>query len=439
MTPPDTAGIVPAVERALVAAGIPADAPVLVAFSGGADSTALLVAARRLGRRVVALHCNFHLRGDESNRDERFCRHMAERLGAEIRVSHFDVPARMRATGESLEMAARELRYEWFAQCRAEIADRAASPLVPLLTGHHAGDNVETFFLNLMRGSGLRGLAAIPSSRDYILRPLLAIPKSAIVSFLSDAALPFITDSSNLVPDVKRNRLRLQALPALDEMFPGFSAEVSRSALNLRRDFQLLSALVADRRSLFEDCDGAIDVAALASEPLASSLLYHFLDGALHIHTIERILADTSATGRIFQGSGGVRWLLDRGKLRPLSSDDPVAPVPPHISSQLLPVADFAPGRDPAVMWLDADAIPPDAEWQLRPWRHADRIAPFGMRGTRPVSSIIAEAKIPLHRKSHVWILLCNDTPLWVVGIRASCHFAVNESTKRVWRLQAEL
>lgn len=427
--------------RALSKAGATGDTPLAVAFSGGADSTALLVAACATGRDVTALHCNFHLRGAESDRDEQFCRRLAATLGVELRVKHFDVHARMAATGESLEMAARELRYAWFDSEERRLCAEKGAAMVPLLVAHHADDNVETFMLNLMRGSGLRGLAAIPPRRGYIVRPLLGITRKDILEYLREQGVEYVTDSSNLVADVMRNKLRLKVLPAMEELFPGFSRAVGQSAQHLRDDLELLQSLTDGLRSRCEAPGGwGIDIKKIAAEPCAASLLYHILGGALHRHTVERILASTDASGKIFEGSGGARWLLDRGVLRPVEAiEADERPQAPRIEAGLLPVEAFAPTSDPTVMWLDADALPADARWELRPWRHGDRISPFGMKGSRAVSSLLAEARVPLTEKGGVWLLQCNGVTLWVIGLRTSRHFAVTKNTRRVWRLEAKI
>ena len=254
--------------RALSEAGATGDTPLAVAFSGGADSTALLVAACATGRDVTALHCNFHLRGAESDRDEQFCRRLAATLGVELRVKHFDVHARMAATGESLEMAARELRYAWFDSEERRLCAEKGAAMVPLLVAHHADDNVETFMLNLMRGSGLRGLAAIPPRRGYIVRPLLGITRKEILEYLREQGVEYVTDSSNLVADVMRNKLRLKVLPAMEELFPGFSRAVGQSAQHLRDDLELLQSLTDGLRSRCEAPGGwGIDIKKIAAEP----------------------------------------------------------------------------------------------------------------------------------------------------------------------------
>lgn len=407
---------------------------VYVAFSGGADSMALLAAVCEAGYAANALHCNFHLRGEESDRDENFCRSMARRLEVPIRIKHFDVQARMDATGESVEMAARELRYAWFGEV-------CLSAGFPLLTAHHASDNVETFFLNLLRGSGLRGLSGIPPRRGQVMRPLIDATKKQITDYLEARGLSYVTDSTNLQPDYKRNRLRLHTLPSLCVEFPGAIEAVERTMANLRRDYSLLSAYIGELKKRHVDARGVISIEGLADDPLGAEKLYHILDGRLSLATVERILSGCDASGKEFQGSGNARYLLDRHTLVPLAGVDAATchtpSQPPSITAEVLPASSFQPSRNPMEIWLDGAVLDNRNHWQLRPWQHADRIAPFGMRGTKAVSDIISDAKVPLCAKSRVWVLVCDGEPVWVVGFRASRRFAVTEQSVRVVRLRA--
>ena len=191
--------------------GVEPEATLLVALSGGADSVALLRALLAVGRRVEAAHCNFHLRGAESERDQRFAESLCERLGVRLHTAGFDTRAEARRHGESIEMAARRLRYEWF----GHLLDRRTADVVAV--AHHADDNAETLLLNLVRGTGWRGLGGMGWRRGRVVRPMLGTTHEEAVGYLSRCGQPYVTDSSNLVPDVKRNRLRLEVMPRLRE------------------------------------------------------------------------------------------------------------------------------------------------------------------------------------------------------------------------------
>ena len=192
------------------------DAPVIVALSGGADSVALLAVLLRLGYDCRAAHCNFHLRGEESMRDMNHCRAVAEKLDVDLYVRDFDVSARRSAfPGESVEMACRELRYNWF----SDLLDRECAQAVAV--GHHREDRAETFMLNLMRGAGIAGLTSMRPQSGNVVRPLLPFTRREIEDYVAQHGLTFINDSSNASDAHRRNRLRNNIFPALEAAFPG--------------------------------------------------------------------------------------------------------------------------------------------------------------------------------------------------------------------------
>lgn len=422
--------------------GISRGATVLVAFSGGADSTALLAALVEAGYRCRALHCNFHLRGSESDRDAAFSRRMAARLGCEISVVDFDVEARRRLTGESVEMACRELRYEWFARMFAEATDRGENPAC-VAVAHHESDNIETFFLNTLRGSGLRGLRAIPPRRGIFMRPLLSVAKADIDAYLSSRNLDFIVDSSNLADTYRRNRVRNIVMPALREAFPDATSGIARTISHLRSDYGLLDALIERVGSALRLPDGSIDLRALSSLPHRDTMLFHMLRSAVPLPTVRRILAafDAGESGRTFPGHDGAAFMLDHGRL--MSADTSVSPShllsTPRITARTIPRRDFHPVRDPNRIWLDGSAaeIPSD-EWELRPWRAADRIRPFGMKGSRLVSDILSDAKVPLSQKPGCHVLTCRGEIVWLIGFRSSRLFPVTPDSDSVIELTAD-
>ena len=200
---------------------------VLVALSGGADSVGLLLMLRELGYTVESAHCNFHLRGAESQRDEEFVRRLCQRLDIPLHVREFDTTAYAHSQGMSIEMAARELRYGWFDQLCQE---RGISNVA---TAHHADDNVETLLLNLVRGTGLQGLCGIPPRNGRVVRPLLSVWRNDIVRYLEQKGQDYVTDSTNLQTDFTRNKIRLEVLPLLRQLNPAADANLQRCIENL--------------------------------------------------------------------------------------------------------------------------------------------------------------------------------------------------------------
>ena len=224
-------------------------ATVIVALSGGADSTAALAVLQMLGYQCVAAHCNFHLRGDESLRDQAAAEAIAGRLGCECRVQHFNVPERCQAAGESVEMACRSLRYEWFERLSRELS-------APVAVAHHREDRVETLLLNLLRGTGLAGLVSMSYRRDYVIRPLLDCSRAQIEDFCREQGLQWVDDSSNVSTVYRRNKLRINVLPQLEHDFPGAVEAITRSMAHLSEDAAFFARAVARRMELYTTADG---------------------------------------------------------------------------------------------------------------------------------------------------------------------------------------
>ena len=217
---------------------------VIVALSGGADSVATLCALRKAGCRVKALHCNFHLRKEESNRDMDFVKKLCLDLEVPLEIAEFNIDEyRVGRKGISVEMACRDLRHDWFRQRLAELSfDRIA-------TGHNADDNIETFFLNAFRGSGSRGLKGMTPDNGIIWRPLLKFHRKDILDYLDDNDLEYVVDSSNLENDYRRNILRNQIIPLLKKEWKGFENAMDKTIANLETENSLIEKIVEETLS----------------------------------------------------------------------------------------------------------------------------------------------------------------------------------------------
>lgn len=426
---------------------VPLGSRLIVGLSGGADSVALLAALSQLDFMVTAAHVNYGLRGAESDGDEQFVRTLCERLGVELRVLRADVKARMEVSGGSLEMACRDIRYEWFEALRNELGAEAVA------VAHHRDDQAETFLLNALRGSGIAGLRGMePRRAPAIVRPLLRVSRAEIVDFLHCKGLTWREDSTNAVADVKRNKVRLTVMPALREAFGDDAPQRITSTMEcLAEEERLLRHLVeAERKAVSvkgdsADCpcgrsaSGSLDVAALCRRhgSDAAALLFQMLRG----EGLTRSMADDIAADPMRPSARFGPFMLSRGILAPF--DDTPPPECRRLASladgpwalEELPMSEFQPGRDPSVAWFDADGIPAGARWELRTRRNGDRMRPFGMRGTRLLSDIYADAKLSPRRRAMQPVLLCNGIIAWLPGL-ANAHFApVGPSTTRLLRL----
>lgn len=418
------------------------DGTVIVALSGGADSVALLVALLRLGYDCTAAHCNFHLRGEESNRDMHSAERLTASLGIDLYVKDFDVAARRKLSGESLEMACRSLRYDWF----YDLLDRDGAQAIAV--GHHREDQAETFFLNLMRGSGMAGLAGMRPRTGHVVRPLLDVSRAEIEDFLRAEGIAWVVDSTNASDDFARNRLRNRLIPDMERLFPGAADAILRSMAFLRETHDFFTEAAASAIAPFTDANGDIDLVGLSSATAhAPLLLYEHLkgEGFSRKQTDDMLRAASRSGGRFKAGESHVRE-VDHGILRApraaISGDECEVRLsrdildPVHIAITRHGIAEFSPARNPAVAYVDASALDGNPVWRLRRWHRGDRMVPFGMTESKLLSDIFADARLSAAQKEGLWLLTRNDEIVWAVGLRASALFSLTPASRRYLRLE---
>lgn len=425
---------------------------VLVGLSGGADSVALLLSLKAAGARCVAAHCNFHLRGDESDRDRRHCEDLCSRLGIQLLIKDFDVDARRAVTSESVEMACRSLRYEWWHELVGSgVADYIA-------VGHHMEDNVETFFLNLMRGNGIAGLKGMLPVNGTVIRPLLDTSRREIEEYVTTHGYTWVTDHTNLENVYTRNRVRNVLIPAIETQFPGAVGSIVRSLDVLRENYGLYTNAVRQYADTYiirneELKRVSVDINRLISEQPASRAILHELLSPLGLtHSqIDDIYACASgkkanaSSGQTFM-TRGATYILERGILTgaPATAVDNGEQTvditaPPFTLTYLTP-DEFNEIRrtrtfDPNSIYLDTSVLDGDPVWTMRPWRQGDRLAPFGMKGSRLVSDLFSDAKLSAEQKGSTRLLFRDETLMWVIGLRTSRHFAVSHQSTKIIRI----
>lgn len=410
---------------------LPADAPVLVALSGGADSVVLLHILHTLGYRCQAAHCNFHLRGSESDRDEAFVRRLCDTLEVPLHVRHFSTETYAAQEGLSIEMAARELRYDWFREWV-----QAQSVPSHVAVAHHRDDSVETFLLNLLRGTGIHGLTGIRPVNGHIVRPLLCVGRQEVLRYAAEHHLSFVTDSTNLQNDYTRNKLRNIILPQLEAMAPAAKESILRTASHLREAERIYDHYIQEQQTQALTLgDGLHIKAEVVHRSLSpTSLLHELLSGYGFNSTQVRNLYQEGAerVGRKITSSQGytVTYLRDSYLIEHTEPREADA-VPPY----RLVMRCFAhPGQltypSPSVAWLDADKL--QAPLHYRMWQQADRFRPLGLKGRKLVSDFLTDAKVSGSERSSQCVLCCGQDIVWLVGRRISEDYKLTSSSRNI-------
>ena len=416
----------------------------LVALSGGADSVALALTLRALGYDVEAAHCNFHLRGGESDRDEKFCVEFCKANDIPLHIVHFDTLSFARLHKISIEMAARNLRYSYFNNLLADIGATSVS------VAHHRDDSVETVLLNLIRGTGIHGLTGIAPKNGNVVRPLLCVSRQEIEDVLSLAGQSYVTDSTNLVDDVVRNKIRLDILPLMRGINPSVGESIARTAERVGEAARVFDGVMSKAVDEVLVCRGdgtaRLSLDALKAAPSPEYVLFSILKGYDFTPSqIEQIHGVAfSEPGRLFV-SPSHRLLVDRGCII-------VEPAPDSVMHSMkipeegLYVYDdnhkFRVERRDAVSVdeirtspgsLYADCSDVAFPLTVRPVKAGDRFVPFGMKGSKLVSDYLTDRKMSLFDKQRQ--LVVTDSAgriLWLVGLRADNRCRVTPSTTSV-------
>lgn len=419
----------------------------LVALSGGPDSVALLRVLQSLGMKLHAAHCNFHLRGEESDRDEAFCEQLCHRLDIPLHKAHFDTRCFATEHGLSIEMAARELRYKWFHQLLHDLQ------LTTLCVGHHRDDQVETILLNLTRGTGPKGLMGIHPRQGQVVRPLLCVSRQEVLDYLESIGQDFVTDSSNYEYEARRNVLRHKVIPILRSINPKFDEKVCSLASDIA-DYVLIKEHFAERvlqRAKVVENQFQLSVIMQSESP--SAVLWHLLgQQGFRRSQIEEMMRGTTQ-GAVWQSHQTVAY-VHRGLLCLCPSEVWTTAIPTlrlpmegtyvvGTQGKLRIQLNNWTGDDdilhlPAVASLDASTV--SFPLTIRPVQAADRFQPFGMKGTQRVGQMLTNLHCsPLERKRQLVITDASHQIIWVVGRRVSQAHAVQKGrTSRILTLTWE-
>ena len=427
------------------------DDRILLTVSGGVDSMVLLSLMASLGYRFGVAHCNFQLRGAESDEDEVIVAREAARYGVPCYNRRFDTAAEMERTGESMEMTARRLRYAWFEELRREHGYAA------IAVAHHADDSIETFFINLLRGTGLRGLTGISTRMGRVVRPLMFASRREILEYAVAQKIPFREDSSNRSTKYLRNKIRLGLIPRIREINPKFTDLMRRNIERLTDTQLFIDAAVAHmREDVVTQADGiaTIHVERIEAAYPRNFAVYELLSSQYGFKgdvcdALCRALSE-AATGRRFYAREYVAT-VDRGRIlveRIAPGDACEVTVEQgtqrsYCGNMVLyfeacDIDDIRAYDVPEqVALLDADLL--RYPLRLRRWREGDTFIPCGMEGRKKVSDYLIDRKVSLPEKQRQFVLLSGDEIVWLVGRRIDDRYRLTDRTENVLRITKEI
>lgn len=408
----------------------------LLAVSGGLDSMVLCDLLLKLGCDISIAHCNFQLRGEEADADERLVSEFSRSNKLQFYSQQFDTRKYAAEKKISVQMAARELRYNWFSRLMQE------EGFAYLLTAHHLNDNIETFFINLLRGSGINGLKGIEEKKGNAVRPLLGFTRAEIEAYARQYKIAYREDSSNSEDKYLRNYLRLHVIPKLKESNPAFEETFAAELKNLKQAHGIIQEYVEQARTeVTSVAEGVfrIDIDKLRQKKSSSMLLfellrkYHF--NSATVNKIEESL--DAGSGKLFY-SDTHELLRDRQYLlvRPIATtnreetvliqkDVSVITAPVHL--QLSHATEQAEYSENTVQ-LDSDKLV--FPLRLEKWKQGDRFYPLGMKGSKKLSDFFTAEKMSLFDKENQWLLKSGEDIVWVIGRRIDDRYKITAQTK---------
>lgn len=413
---------------------------VIVGVSGGADSVALLDILHSFKIECIIAHCNFHLRGEESNRDAFFVEELCKKYNLKFERIDFDTEAYAEINSISVEMAARELRYEWFEKLRViHLADKIA-------VAHHRDDSVETILLNLIRGTGIKGLTGIAPMNGKVIRPLLCVSRDEILEYLKERNLNYVDDSTNSEDLYSRNKIRLNILPMMETINPSVKDAIIRTSENLKQVANIYYMYMTQvKNEIFKE--NKINIGMLIQYAEPEAILYELLSPfGFNPATIGQIFESIiSQSGKIFH-SPTHELLKDRGffilKKKEIlvvdsftiHEDDITVFHPIKLQIEKLPMTnDFAIEKNPNILYIDSSKI--EYPLTLRHWKNGDWFIPFGMKGKKKVSDYFTDQKFSLFDKENTWLLCSGENIVWIVGKRSDNRYRIDSSTAEVTKI----
>jgi tRNA(Ile)-lysidine synthase len=418
----------------------------LLAVSGGLDSVVLTDLVSKAGFNFTIVHCNFQLRGAESERDEQFVQELAKKYNKEIFVQKFNTAEYAEQNKVSIQVAARELRYTWFSEL---INSKFKIQNSKVLTAHHADDNIETVLMNFFRGTGIKGLHGILPTQDYILRPLLFAKRIEIETYVKDNQLSWVEDSSNDSDKYSRNFFRHQIIPLVKKIFPNTEDNLLANIERWKEVEEIYNQSIAQTKAILIEQKGNefyIPVLKLVKQKPLATIVYEIIKDfgftALQVNDVVQLLQATngkfvaSLTHRIIRNRN---WLI----VAPVIATEAIHILieKPNSSTQ------FIGGTLKVETLENISTIPDDvnlvqldiAKIQfpliLRKWKVGDYFYPLGMEKKKKISRFLIDKKLSTTQKENIWLIESNNKIIWIVGQRIDNRFKVLPSTKAILQL----
>ncbi len=409
--------------------------PFLLACSGGLDSVVLTHLFHNLKLNFSIAHCNFQLRGAESDADEKFVTHLAKKLNIKSHVTHFNTNDYVAKNKVNVQIAARDLRYAWFSELMQE------NQVGTLVTAHHADDNLETFLINLSRGTGIDGLTGIPAKTDTISRPLLAFSRAQILKYAEAQNLEWREDASNADVKYLRNKIRHEIVPVLKELHPTFLQNFELTQSHLKGANTVLNNHVELLKSRIFEVHN--DGFRISIEELA---VLH--PQSAYLHALLKDYGFTAWTDivRLLEGLSGKEV---RSKTHRLVKDrdflllEALAPevsenftieeeqieitIPIHIEIESV---DDLKETGEHILYVDKDSL--KYPLVVRKWEKGDYFYPFGMKGRKKLSKYFKDEKVDIISKEKQWLLCSGNEVVWVIGRRSDQRFSVTKKTRQI-------